>query len=104
LVGITGAALLDSIMTEKYVALFQNIEVWSDYKRTCLPALTPYLTANGALPAYQDKIPGRFYYGATSATRIRTFRRRARSCRITGSATGTIRPLVRRSDVSSGPD
>jgi hypothetical protein len=59
-----GAALLDSIMTEKYVALFENIEVWSDYKRTCLPALTPYLTANGANPAYGDKVPGRFYYGA----------------------------------------
>ena len=64
LVGITGVALLDSIMTEKYVALFQNIEVWSDYKRTCLPAITPYLTVNGALPAYGDKVPGRFYYGA----------------------------------------
>ncbi len=63
-VGATGAALLDSIMTEKYVALFQNIEVWNDYRRTCLPALTPYLTANGALPAYGNKVPGRFYYGA----------------------------------------
>jgi len=59
-----GAALFDSIMTEKYVALFQNIEVWNDYRRTCLPAFTPYLTANGALPAYGDKVPGRFYYGA----------------------------------------
>ena len=57
-------ALFDSIMTEKYVALFQNIEVWNDYRRTCLPAFTPYLTANGALPAYGNKVPGRFYYGA----------------------------------------
>jgi hypothetical protein len=32
---------LDDIMTEKYAALFENIEVWSDYKRTCSPALTP---------------------------------------------------------------
>lgn len=60
----TGAALLDSIMTEKYVALFQNIEVWSDYRRTCRPALTPFLIANGASPVYNDKIPGRFYYGS----------------------------------------
>jgi len=38
---VTGAALLDSIMTEKYVVTFQNIEAWSDYKRTCIPALVP---------------------------------------------------------------
>src|SRR6266566_4517441 len=62
LVAVTGAALLDSIMTEKYVALFQNIEVWSDYRRTCVPALIPYLKAN---PIWRGKIPGRLYYGGT---------------------------------------
>src|SRR2546430_1206247 len=65
LVAITGAALFDSIMTEKYVALFQNIEVWSDYRRTCVPALVPYRTANGADPHWRDKIPGRLYYSGT---------------------------------------
>src|SRR5437764_1617055 len=65
LVAVTGTALLDSIMTEKYVALFQNIEVWSDYRRTCVPALVPYRTANGANPIWRDKIPGRLYYGGT---------------------------------------
>jgi len=55
-----GAALLDSIMTEKYVAMFQNIEVWSDYRRTCLPVITPYTSAS---PVYGGKVPGRFYYG-----------------------------------------
>jgi len=62
LVAITGPALLDSIMIEKYVALFQNIEVWSDYRRTCVPVLTPYLKAN---PIWRGKIPGRLYYGGT---------------------------------------
>ncbi len=38
---VTGTALLDSIMTEKYVVTFQSIEAWSDYKRTCIPALVP---------------------------------------------------------------
>jgi starch-binding outer membrane protein, SusD/RagB family len=57
-----GAALLDSIMTEKYVAMFQNIEVWSDYKRTCRPALVPY-TGPGS-GAIAGKIPGRFFYGS----------------------------------------
>jgi hypothetical protein len=32
---------LETIMTEKYIVLFQNFEVWNDYKRTCLPLLTP---------------------------------------------------------------
>jgi len=39
--GVSGAALLQAIMTEKYIRLFQNPETWSDYRRTCLPALVP---------------------------------------------------------------
>jgi hypothetical protein len=46
----TGTALLEAIMTEKYIALFQNFEVWNDYKRTCLPALTP-APGSPAIPA-----------------------------------------------------
>src|SRR5436190_2206437 len=52
-VTVTGTALLDSIMTEKYVVTFQNIEAWSDYKRTCIPALVPatgYTQVIGRLP------------------------------------------------------
>ncbi len=37
----SGAALLTAIMTEKYISMFQTIETWSDYRRTCVPALTP---------------------------------------------------------------
>ncbi len=47
-------ATLDNIMTEKYIDLFQNYEVWNDYKRTCLPARTPALGFT--------QIPGRVYY------------------------------------------
>ena len=36
-----GSVTLEDIITEKYIALFQQIEPWNDYKRTCLPALTP---------------------------------------------------------------
>ncbi|UCC73533.1 MAG: SusD/RagB family nutrient-binding outer membrane lipoprotein [Gemmatimonadota bacterium] len=39
--GLTGQALLEEIMTQKYRALLLNVEAWNDYKRTCLPALTP---------------------------------------------------------------
>ena len=53
-------ATLENIMTEKYIALFQNIEVWQDYKRTCLPVLDPVGSAT--------VVPGRIYYGTTEAS------------------------------------
>ncbi len=46
----SGAALLQAIMTEKYIRTFQSMEVWNDYKRTCLPHLTPVAGAT-AIPA-----------------------------------------------------
>ncbi|MDP9206882.1 MAG: SusD/RagB family nutrient-binding outer membrane lipoprotein [Gemmatimonadota bacterium] len=51
------APTLADIMTEKYIALFQNIEYWNDYKRTCLPVLTPALG--------RSVVPGRIPYGFT---------------------------------------
>jgi hypothetical protein len=52
----TSVTLAD-IMNEKYILLFQNLEVWNDYKRNCIPALRPA----------KDKtiIPGRIFYGET---------------------------------------
>ncbi|HEY6092858.1 MAG TPA: SusD/RagB family nutrient-binding outer membrane lipoprotein [Gemmatimonadales bacterium] len=44
------------VMTEKYIAMYQNIEVWSDYKRTCIPTLTPHTGATEVL--------GRLPYGS----------------------------------------
>jgi hypothetical protein len=46
-----GSVTLADIMTEKYIALFQNIEVWNDWKRTCIPALTPAAGTVGGIPA-----------------------------------------------------
>jgi hypothetical protein len=43
------------VMLEKYIAMYQNIDVWSDYRRTCLPTLARYQTAT--------EIPGRLPYG-----------------------------------------
>lgn len=51
------APTLADIMTEKYIALFQNIEYWNDYKRTCLPVLKPALG--------RSVVPGRLPYGIT---------------------------------------
>lgn len=53
----SGTLTLNDIMTEKYIALFQNAEVWNDYKRTCLPALSPARN--------RTRIPGRIFYGLT---------------------------------------
>src|ERR1700730_3528581 len=53
------APTLTDIMNEKYILTFQNLEAWSDYRRTCIPALKP---ATGKLA-----IPARLYYGSTEA-------------------------------------
>ena len=57
-------ATLENIILEKYVALFQNIEVWNDYKRTCFPGLTPVPDADFG-HGFGDEIPGRLFYGST---------------------------------------
>ncbi|HEY2066430.1 MAG TPA: SusD/RagB family nutrient-binding outer membrane lipoprotein [Gemmatimonadaceae bacterium] len=51
-------ATLQSIMEEKYINLFQNVETWNDFKRTCYPRLVPTADAFTA-------VPGRFFYGTT---------------------------------------
>jgi len=51
---LSGRALLAEILTEKYIALFQGIEPWNDYKRTCTPNLAPVIAGS--------KIPARLYY------------------------------------------
>ena len=53
-VAAAGPALLRAILTEKYIAEFQNIEAWNDYKRTCFPNFTP--TVPGLI------IPARLFY------------------------------------------
>ena len=56
---LAGASFTD-IMLEKYIAMFQNIDVWSDYKRTCIPTLIPYGTFTEVL--------GRLPYGSAERT------------------------------------
>jgi hypothetical protein len=51
---LSGNALLTEIITQKYIANFLNIEVYNDYKRTCLPSLTTY---------NNKAVPGRLFYG-----------------------------------------
>lgn len=54
---IAAPATMTNVMTEKYITLFENVESWNDYKRTCIPALTPALG--------KTDLPGRVLYGTT---------------------------------------
>jgi starch-binding outer membrane protein, SusD/RagB family len=54
----TGPALLREILTEKFIALFGQIEPWNDYKRTCFPNIAPPESARGR------KFPARLLYDA----------------------------------------
>jgi hypothetical protein len=57
---LAGDALFAAIMQEKYIALFQNIEVWNDYKRTCFPGIPIVPYDGGVTP---NVVPGRLFYG-----------------------------------------
>ena len=62
-VQLTGNAAkkLETIITQKYIALYLNPEVWVDYRRTGYPALTP--ATGGATAINPDgQIPRRFAY------------------------------------------
>ncbi len=54
---IGGPITEQAIITEKYIADFQEIEVWNDWKRTCLPTL---------VAASAGGIPGRLLYPLSS--------------------------------------
>jgi hypothetical protein len=50
----------NDIALEKYIAMFQSIDVWSDWKRTCVPLLKPYST--------RAEVLGRLPYGVSERT------------------------------------
>jgi len=49
-----GAALFDAIMAEKYISMYQTIETWSDWRRTCIPNVVP---APGGVVPHRDGYP-----------------------------------------------
>jgi hypothetical protein len=55
-----GNVSFTDIMLEKHIAMYQNIDVWSDYKRTCIPTLTPFAT--------NTEVLGRMPYGSAERT------------------------------------
>jgi starch-binding outer membrane protein, SusD/RagB family len=62
LAALPGPITLEQIMIEKWIAQFQNIDAYSDYRRTCFPRIVPG-GPNPASPA--SSIPFRFPYGAS---------------------------------------
>jgi hypothetical protein len=56
-----GVATDSSIMTEKYIALFQNVEVWNDWKRMCWPRLAPV----ALVAVVGNTVPSRLLDGST---------------------------------------
>ncbi len=58
-VTVVDSALMDSIMVEKYVVMFQTIESWNDVKRECRPALVPTSAVAGG------HVISRPFYGVT---------------------------------------
>lgn len=51
---------LEQIMVEKWIAQFQNVDAYSDYRRTCYPRLVP---GGPTLNVSAAQIPGRVPYG-----------------------------------------
>jgi hypothetical protein len=51
----SGSITLSKIMIEKYVALFTQVEVWTDWRRTKLPTLIPNPSA--AIPGIPRRLP-----------------------------------------------
>ena len=50
---LSGAALLEKIMQQKYIAMYLNPEAFNDYKRTCMPT---------AIVERAGGMPGRLFY------------------------------------------
>jgi hypothetical protein len=72
------------VMTEKYIAMYQTIDVWSDYKRTCIPTLTPFgsnLEVLGRMPYGSAErtanphipLPSSYPTGTTGASPVRNW-------------------------------
>jgi hypothetical protein len=57
-----GVANDSTIGLEKYIAMFQNVEVWNDWKRLCIPTLIPVDNTN---PTTGFTVPSRLLDGAT---------------------------------------
>jgi len=52
--------LLEEIMIEKWIVQFQNIDAFSDWRRTCYPRLVP---GGAGDPTPAARVPGRYAYG-----------------------------------------
>jgi starch-binding outer membrane protein, SusD/RagB family len=56
-----GPVTLEEIMVEKWIVQFQNVDVFSDWRRHCYPRLIPGGRSPTEVPA--ARVPGRYVYG-----------------------------------------
>jgi hypothetical protein len=59
---------LRNIIEEKYIDVFLSAEVWSDYRRTCLPYIAAAPASATAASPRPGGLPVRFPYGSTMAS------------------------------------
>jgi len=59
---LPGPVTVEGIMVEIWIVQFQNIDVYSDWRRPCYPRLIP---GGPNVPATASRVPGRFVYGST---------------------------------------
>ncbi len=50
-------------MTQKYIALTAQPEIWADWRRTDIPSISPYADATGV-----NNIPRRLPFGTSERT------------------------------------
>jgi starch-binding outer membrane protein, SusD/RagB family len=60
LAALPGPVTLEEIMVEKWIVQFQNVDVFSDWRRTCFPRLVP---GGPGDPTPAARVPGRYVYG-----------------------------------------
>jgi starch-binding outer membrane protein, SusD/RagB family len=59
---LPGPITLEEIMVEKWIVQFQNVDAFSDWRRTCYPRLIP---GGPGDPTPAARVPGRYVYGST---------------------------------------
>jgi starch-binding outer membrane protein, SusD/RagB family len=71
---LTGDRLFEEIMVEKWIVQFQNVDVFSDWRRSCFPRLIPGGPSTASPPVPADRVPGRYVYGSTERQQNPNFR------------------------------
>jgi starch-binding outer membrane protein, SusD/RagB family len=67
---LPGPVTLEEIMVEKWIVQFQNVDVYSDWRRHCFPRLVP---GGPNAPDPAARVPGRYVYGSAERQQNSSF-------------------------------